>query len=188
MLQLLGDSFMQSLVQNNLLSVRQFLRGGLDLNATATRLNMPDQNSYLHWACMYSSEAVVRLLLESGASVRAVNKYSATPLHECLAIRAKAPAHKEETLRIIELLLVHKSDAVHAKGTGGIYKDLAPLDLAYSRFASDPEYYNLIRDFLSDTTSLTSSSSSVPSSPQHHQTAAELPTYVIMSHVSCIQV
>jgi hypothetical protein len=164
MLQLLSDSFMQTLVQNNVASARQYVQAGFDLNTNnvnGMRISVPDNNSYLHWACMYSSEAIIRLLLESGASVKAVNKYGATPLHEAV-IRKN---NKEETLRIIETLLIYKSDAAHTKGTSGIYKDLTALDLANTRFATDPEIYNLIRDFLSDISSLTSSSS-LPNSPQ----------------------
>jgi hypothetical protein len=167
MLQLLSDSFMQSLVQNNTLSVRQYVQAGFDLNTNnvnGMRITIPDNNSYLHWACMYSNEAVIRLLLESGASVKAVNKYGATPLHEAVIRKT----NKDETLRIVETLLIYKSDATHTKGTSGVYKDLSALDLAYTRFATDPEIHNLIRDFLSDISSLTSSSS-LPNSPQGKQ-------------------
>jgi hypothetical protein len=169
MLQLLSDSFMQALVQNNLMSIRQYIAAGFDLNlnnnnnnssGSNMRISIPDNNSYLHWACMYSSESVIRLLLESGASVKAVNKYGATPLHEAVTRKT----NKEETLRIVETLLIYKSDAVHVKGTSGVYKDLSPLDLAHTRFTSDPEIYNQIRDFLSDVSSLNSTSSQ-PNSP-----------------------
>lgn len=157
MLQLLGDSFMQALVQNNLASIRQFIQAGFDFNQQSF---LPDQNSYLHWACMYSCESVIRLLLESGANVRAVNKHGATPLHECV-VRKGA---KDEKLRIIETLLVHKSDALKIRGIGGVFKDLSVLDLAHTKYQTDPELYNYIKEFVSDVSSL---NSSVPSSPQN---------------------
>jgi hypothetical protein len=161
MLQLLSDSFMQSIVQNNLLSVRQYLRGGFDLNNNLNhKIHLPDKNTYLHWACMYANENVVRLLLENGADVNSVNKYGATPFHEAIIRKT----NKEEVLRILETLLVFKSDAIHARGHSGAFKDLSGLELAHSRFSTDPEIYSFIRDFLSDISSL-HSTISVPNSP-----------------------
>lgn len=74
-IQLVSDCFMQSIVQGNLTALRQYISAGFQLNvADSTGLSLPDNNSYLHWAVMYSNEAVVRLLLENGAHVNSVNK------------------------------------------------------------------------------------------------------------------
>lgn len=74
MIQLVSDCFMQSIVQSNLTTVRQFLSAGFDLNITESHCTLPDNNSYLHWAVMYSSEPIVRLLLENGAKINSLNK------------------------------------------------------------------------------------------------------------------
>lgn len=74
MIQLVSDCFMQSIVQSNLTTVRQFLSAGFDLNLAESRCTLPDNNSYLHWAVMYSSEPIVRLLLENGAQINSLNK------------------------------------------------------------------------------------------------------------------
>lgn len=148
MLQVLSDSFMQSIVQNNLNSVKQFLKAGFDANGVSVVL--PDDNSYLHWACMFSNESIVRLLLDNGSLVNSVNKNGATPLHE--AVVRKEP--KSEVLKIIETLLMYKSDPIGLKGSSGVFKDMSALDLAESRSQTDPEILNLINDFLSDVASV----------------------------------
>lgn len=74
MIQLVSDCFMQSIAQSNLTTVRQFLSAGFDLNLPESSLSLPDNNSYLHWAVMYSSEPIVRLLLENGAKINSQNK------------------------------------------------------------------------------------------------------------------
>lgn len=70
--QLVSDCFMQSIVQANSSSVRQYLSAGFELNPPESSL--PDNNSYLHWAAIYADEAIVRLLLENGALVNSANK------------------------------------------------------------------------------------------------------------------
>ena len=109
MKQLLSDCFMQSIVQLNIQSIRQFLRSGFDLNNSSLNgeTRLPDSNSYLHWAVMYANEPVVRLLVENGAFVNAQNKHGATPLHECI-VRKCDKSVKADTLQIIETLLVYK--------------------------------------------------------------------------------
>ena len=148
MLQVLSDSFMQSIVQNNLNSVKQYLKAGFDANGASVVL--PDDNSYLHWACMYSNEPIVRLLLDNGSLVNSVNKNGATPLHE--AVVRKEP--KVEVLKIIETLLMYKSDPIGLKGSSGAFKEMSALDLAESRSQTDPEILNLINDFLNDVASV----------------------------------
>ncbi|CAF0708130.1 unnamed protein product [Brachionus calyciflorus] len=155
MRQLLSDSFMQSIVQNNLISLAHYLHAGFDVNNSS--VSLPDKNSYLHWACMFSNESVVRLLLENGAIINSINKNGATPLHEAI-LRNNS---KEESLKIIETLLIYKSDALNIKATSGIYKDLCALELAQTRSQTEPEIYNLIKEFLSDVSSV----KSVPHSP-----------------------
>lgn len=151
--QLVSDCFMQSIVQANVASLEQYLRAGFELNPGG-RLVLPDANSYLHWAVMYANEPVVRLLLDNGASVTAVNKSGSTPLHEAVLRKSGS---KDDQLRIIETLLVHKADAIHTRGSP---HDLCALDLAASH--ADPEVHALIRDFVADMSSMTSS---VPASP-----------------------
>ena len=115
MKQLLSDSFMQAIVMNNLNIIRQFLESGFQKNLNKKCL--PDENTYLHWAVMYSNESMVRLMLEHGAEVNAVNKFGATPLHECIA--KKKVVNEEtlvETLEIIETLLSFKADPFNIKG------------------------------------------------------------------------
>jgi hypothetical protein len=73
MIQLLSDCFMQAIVQSNVVSLRQYIRAGFELNRPGASL-LPDGNSYLHWATMYATESVVRLLVESGAEVNCINK------------------------------------------------------------------------------------------------------------------
>ena len=164
MRQLLNDSFMQAIVQANVHSVRQFLASGFDVNSnnpTEKRSfsRLPDDNSYLHWAVMYANEPIVRLLLENGADVNSTNKFGATPLHEAVSRKS---TNKKDTLLIIETLLIYKSDPLHIKASSGPCKDMNALELAYSRFQNDPDVYNLIKDFLSDVSSTTSS---LPNSP-----------------------
>ena len=168
MKQLLNDCFMQAIVQLNEHSIRQFLRSGFDLNrdsssSLAGDQRLPDGNTYLHWAVMYANEPVVRLLLENGADVNATNKHGATPLHECI-VRKCDSSLKTDTLQIIETLLVHKADPnIRATGSGGVFKDMNALELAMSRQLSDPEVYALLKDFLNDVISTTSTS--LPNSP-----------------------
>ncbi|RNA00697.1 hypothetical protein BpHYR1_010564, partial [Brachionus plicatilis] len=150
MQQLFSDSFMQAIVQNNVISVKQYLKAGFDVNNKSVIL--PDDNSYLHWACMYSIEPIVRLLLDNGSLVNSVNKDGATPLHE--AVVRKEP--KDEVLKIIETLLMFKSDPVGIKGSSGQFKDMSALDLARSRSQFEPEILSLITDFLNDVASVKS--------------------------------
>lgn len=67
---------------------------------------------------------------------------------------------KDEQLRIIETLLVHKADPLHIQGT--IY-NLNAIDLAANH--GDPDVFALIRDFTADLNSMTASSLSLPTSP-----------------------
>lgn len=67
---------------------------------------------------------------------------------------------KEEQLRIIETLLVHKADPVHIRGTS---YDMSALDLAANH--AEPEVFNLIKDFAADMASVISSPNSLPTSP-----------------------
>lgn len=116
MKQLLSDSFMQAIAQNNLKIIKQFLDSGFEENLNKKCL--PDENTYLHWAVMYSNEPMVRLMLEHGAEVNAVNKFGATPLHECIA--KKKITNEEtlvDTLEVIETLLSFKADPFNIKGT-----------------------------------------------------------------------
>jgi len=163
MKQLLNDSFMQAIAQNNLVILGQFLTSGFQLSGAKNCL--PDDNTYLHWAVMYSTEPIVRLLLEKGSDVNAVNKLGATPLHECIA---KRKITNEETLveslEIVETLLSFKADPFGLKGTGGQFKDLTPMDMASNLYhvKNEPEIYNLIKEFNSDGLSTTSSSTHSP--------------------------
>jgi hypothetical protein len=174
MKQLLSDCFMQSIVQNNIRNVRQYLTAGFDLNSTSQimignnnnnnnkkLIILPDNNTYLHWAVMYSSEPIVRLLLENGSNVNAVNKYGATSLHECIAKKVTNETKKDQ-LQMVETLLIYKADPINIKGTSGAYKDMSALDLAMNN-KNDNDVYNLMRDFLQDVSS--TSSSSLPNSP-----------------------
>lgn len=163
MKQLLNDSFMQAIAQNNHSSLNQFLASGFDLNGDKNGL--PDGNTYLHWAVMYSKEPIVRLLLEHGSEVNGVNKFGATPLHECIA--KKKVVNEEtliETLEIIETLLSYKADPFGIKGTSGQFRDLTPMDMASNLYhiKQEPEIYNLIKEFNSDGLSTNSSN---PNSP-----------------------
>lgn len=159
MKQLLSDCFMQAIVQNNLVSLGQYLHAGFDVNSSETSL--PDKCSYLHWACMFANEPVVRLLLENGADVNCANKNGATALHEAILRKGT----KEETVRVIETLLIYKSDVASIRGTNGVFKDLSALELAQSRAQTENgvEILSLIKDFLNDVSSI--ASSSVPHSP-----------------------
>ena len=78
MVHLVSDCFMQAIVQANVAMIKQYLRAGFDLNAPSSASSLPDANSYLHWAAMYANDSVVRLLIEHGAHVNAVNKYVST--------------------------------------------------------------------------------------------------------------
>ncbi len=161
MMQLLSGCFMQAIVQTNIHSLNLFLSAGFELNIADKKVvSLPDENSYLHWAVMYANEPVVRLLLENGANVNVQNKYGATALHEC--ITKKSDNCKEDCLHMIETLLIYKADPIGIKGTQGVFKDLSALDLAFNRYQNDPEMFNLMKDFLSE---ISSSSSSVPNSP-----------------------
>jgi ankyrin repeat protein len=159
MKELLSDCFMQAIAQNNAHSVRLFLHSNIDLNDHEAHL--PDGNSYLHWAVLYSNEIIVRLLLERGANVNSMNKFGATPLHECVAKRTI----KEDTLRIIETLLLHKADATSIPASSGIYKDMSVLEFAASRTKNQQnmDIFNMLKEFLSEVS--VSSVSSPPSSP-----------------------
>lgn len=161
MMQLLSGCFMQAIVQINIHSLNLFLSAGFELNVADKKvISLPDENSYLHWAVMYANEPVVRLLLENGANVNVQNKYGATALHEC--ITKKNDNCKEDCLHMVETLLIYKADPISIKGTHGVFKDLSALDLAFNRYQNDPEMFNLMKDFLSE---VSSSSSSVPNSP-----------------------
>ncbi len=160
MKQLLSDCFMQSIVQINLQSIRQYLRSGFELNNVGES-HLPDGNTYLHWAVMYANEPVVRLLLENGANVNVTNKNGAIPLQECIVRKCDASL-KLDTLQIIEALLVYKSDPF-IRGTSGVFKDLNSIELALTKQQTDPDIYNLLKDFVNDVISTTSSS--LPNSP-----------------------
>lgn len=163
MKQVLSDCFMQLIVQNNLISLKQFLSSGFEINLNEDdfkNITLPDNNTYLHWAALYSTEPIARLLLENGADPNRLNDKGATPLHEIVAKQNT----NEETLRIIETLLVFKADTTNLRGKSGVFKDQTVMDLAFSRFHNQPEIYNLIKDFLSDA-SLSSTTSSTPNSP-----------------------
>lgn len=148
---------MQAIVQNDLNSLRQYLLAGFDLNQT-TSVSLPDKNSFLHWACMYANEQVVRLLLENGTEVNSLNKHGASALHEVILRKST----KEEKLGIIETLLIYKSDPVNIKPVHGVYKDQSALELAQTRAHIEPEVFNLIKEFLND---ISSTNTSVPHSP-----------------------
>ncbi len=160
MKQLLSDCFMQSIVQVNIQSIRQYLRSGFELN-NIDEARLPDGNTYLHWAVMYANEPVVRLLLENGANVNVTNKHGAIPLQECI-VRKCDSSLKSDTLQIIETLLVYKSDP-YIRGTSGAFKDLNSIELALMRQQTDPDIYALLKDFVNDVISTTSSS--LPNSP-----------------------
>jgi len=161
MKQVLSDCFMQLIVQNNLNSLKLFISSGFEIN-DYDEITLPDNNTYLHWASLYSSEPIVRLLLENGAEPNRQNSKGATPLHECLAKKII----DEETLHIIETLLIFKADTISLKGTHDSFKDKTVMDLAFYRLntLNEPDVYNLIKDFLNDT-SLSSNSTSTPNSP-----------------------
>ena len=91
-----------------------------------------------------------------------MNSKGATPLHECVAKQTI----NEETLKIIETLLVFKADTTSLRGIIDAFKDQTVMDLAFHRFhnLNQPEVYNLIKDFLNDS-SLSSTTSSTPNSP-----------------------
>jgi hypothetical protein len=91
-----------------------------------------------------------------------LNSKGATPLHECVAKKTV----DEETLKIIETLLVFKADITSIRGKSDAFKDQTVMDLAFYRFhnQNQPEAYNLIKDFLNDS-SLSSATSSTPNSP-----------------------
>ncbi len=154
---------MQAIVQKNFSILEQFLTSGFQL--IGANKCLPDDNTYLHWAVMYSTEPIVRLLLEKGSDVNAVNKFGATALHECIAKRKiKNEETLVESLEIIETLLSFKADPFGAKGTGGQFKDLTPMDMACHLYhvKKEPEIYNLIKEFNSDGLSTTSSSINSP--------------------------
>ena len=161
MKQLLNDSFMQAIVQNNLTSLNQFLTSGFELNSSC----LPDGNTFLHWAAMYSTEPVVRVLLEHGSDVNGVNKFGATPLHECIAKKKlNSDEAKAEALAIVETLLSYKADPFGVKGTSGQFKDKTSMDMASDlhHLKQEPAIYNLIKEFNSDSLSTNSSN---PNSP-----------------------
>lgn len=69
-------------------------------------------------------------------------------------------------MRIVETLLVFKADTATIKGKSDPFKDQTVTDLALNRSQNlnQSEVYNLIKDFLSDS-SLSSTTSSAPNSP-----------------------
>lgn len=170
MKQLLNDSFMQAIAQNNLTTLNQFLTSGFELNSSTTCL--PDDNTYLHWSAMYSTEPVVRVLLEHGSDVNSVNKFGATPLHECIA-KKKLDSNevKAEALAIVETLLAYKADPFSIKGTSGQFKDRTPMDMASDLYHNhqEPAIYNLIKEFNSDSLSTNSSNPSSPLTKTYSQ-------------------
>ena len=114
MKQILNDSLLQAIAQNNLVQVQNFIDSGIDLNSTETIL---DNNSYLHWvfstrfvflfifsficnvkAVLYSSENVVKCLLDNSANVNILNKFGASALHDAV--------YKRKDLNIIEMMLL----------------------------------------------------------------------------------
>jgi hypothetical protein len=52
MKQLLNDSFLQAIAQNNMIQIKNFIDSGLDLNSTETNL---DNNTFLHWVSVLPS-------------------------------------------------------------------------------------------------------------------------------------
>jgi hypothetical protein len=52
MKQLLNDSFLQAIAQNNMIQIKNFIDSGLDLNSTETNL---DNNTFLHWVSILPS-------------------------------------------------------------------------------------------------------------------------------------
>lgn len=82
-------------------------------------------------------------------------RQGASALHEAILRKG----NKEEQMRIIETLLVHKADAIHIKSTS---HDQNALEMAAAH--ADPDVFALIRDFVADLSSMTSASS-VPASP-----------------------
>ena len=60
MKQLLNDSFLQAIAQNNLIQIKNFIDSGLDLNSTETNL---DNNTFLHWVSIYIDNFMIFFIL-----------------------------------------------------------------------------------------------------------------------------
>ena len=60
MKQLLNDSFLQAIAQNNLIQIKNFIDSGLDLNSTETNL---DNNTFLHWVSIYIDNLMIFFIL-----------------------------------------------------------------------------------------------------------------------------
>ena len=137
MKQILNDSLMQSIAQNNLVQIKNFIDSGIDLNSTE---GIVDNNSFLHWSVLFGSENVVKYLLDNNANVNILNKFGSTPLHDAVDNRKDS--------NIIEILLLYKAD-VNIKATDGNYKNKSPLELS----ESNKEIHSVIVDFLNETNS-----------------------------------
>jgi ankyrin repeat protein len=134
MKQILNDSLLQSIAQNNLTQIQQFIDSGINLNSTD---GIIENNSYLHWASLYSNESVVKLLLDNGSNVNIVNKFGSTPLHDAV--------FKRKDLTIVEILLFYKAD-VNLKATDGVYKNKSSLELS----ESNNEIHSFIIEFMNE--------------------------------------
>ncbi|KAE9547995.1 hypothetical protein FO519_008788 [Halicephalobus sp. NKZ332] len=123
----LKAAFLQELIQaialSNLGRVCQLIAAGVNVNS----VDSPQSgNTPLHYASSFSTEEIVKTLIESGANVNAQNSNKDTPLHD-------AVVKKQE--KIIKILLDNGADS----GIKNINKESA-LEIAESRF---PELVSL---------------------------------------------
>lgn len=135
--QILTDCLLQAIAQNNLFKINQLINSGIDINNND---DLIEKNSYLHWAVLYSTEDVIKYLLDNGANVNIQNKNGSTPLHDAV--------YKRKNANIIEILLLYKAN-VNLKANDGIYKDKTPLDLS----ENDKNMHSLLIDYINETNS-----------------------------------
>jgi uncharacterized protein len=82
-------------------SLQSLIKAHADVN-----LAQPDGTSALHWAAHWNDLDTVKLLLQSKADAKAVNRYGATPLSEAVVASAISP----QAAAMIEILLKAGAD------------------------------------------------------------------------------
>jgi ankyrin repeat protein len=96
--------------------VRYFLNHGADVNVH----DISEQWTALHLAARDQNEAVVRLLLEAGANVDALDSFNNTPL-------VRAVFHSSPNPAVIRLLLQYGADPYKENNTGSSAVDIARI-------------------------------------------------------------
>ena len=81
LLQVFADELLRAVASSDNNRIETLLDAGVDIGAEDSVLT---KNSALHWAASFGSKDVVRLLLERGADVNAVNADGCSPLHDAV--------------------------------------------------------------------------------------------------------